>query len=404
MSEPTTQTPHARFNWILPAWFLGALILGLAALSLVGRRVARTDYHPGFIRFFPPTSPESNYFPTLNEMTAIVRGQCRPDQILVIVGGNSILQGVWQPAEEVWTKRLQQLLGDHYCVINFAFRGAGPANGGAVVAEVLRDAFPRQIYIANEAAQTAIESLGYDPYRYLTWQAYFAGKLINYPPRNETIARYRATPEGGRVLRDAAISSLFDRVLYYRDLWNFITFRYVCTIPSLYGAAIPDLLTPRSKIPDAEADATDPANVENRYPAAVFDTEMQIVRGFEGYSHRTADGHWVLAEATREDMAAHFAEGFPTPLKARTLMLISRSSPHYRRHLTPDEAIGEDQAYANTVEIWEKAGYAAMSYGHDFNEDDYGDRTHLSKLGGAKLADAVAPKVRAMAEQLGYLR
>jgi len=340
----------------------------------------------------------------LNEMTAIVHARCRPDQILVIVGGNSILQGVWQPAEEVWSKHLQDLLGDHYCVLNFAFRGAGPANGGAVVAEVLRNAYPRQIYIANEAAQTAVESIGYDPYRYLTWQAYFTGQLIDYPPRNAMIAAYRATPEGRRVLIDAAISTLFDRVLYYRDVWNLVTFKYFCTIPSLYAAAIPELLTPRAKIPDAESDATSPENVANRYPAAVLDLETQIVRGFEIYSHRNPDGHWVLADATRSDMLAHFVASFPTQLKARTLMLISRSSPYYRRRLTADEAVGEDTAYANTVAIWEQAGYAAMSYGRDFTDDDYGDRTHLSKLGGAKLADAVAPKVRAMAEQLGYLR
>jgi hypothetical protein len=410
MSDPVSQVHPARFQWLSAYWFLGGLALGLVALGWLGRRVARTDYHPDFIRFFPPTSPETNYFPTLNEMTAIVRARCRPDQVLVIVGGNSILQGVWQPSAEVWSKHLQELLGDRYCVLNFAFRGAGPANGGAVVAEVLRNAYPHQIYIANEASQTAVESIGFDPYRYLTWQAYFSGQLIDYPPRNAMIADYRSTPEGRRVLIDAAISTLFDRALYYRDLWNLITFKYFCTIPSLYAAALPELLTPRSKIPDAESDATSTENVNNRlnaigpYAASGFATEMQIVRGFEIYSHREPNGHWVLAEATRADMYEHFMASFPTQLKARTLMLISRSSPYYRRHLTPDEAIGEDTAYQNTVEIWEKAGYAAMSYGRDFDDDDYGDRTHLSKLGGAKLADAVAPKVRALAEQLGYLR
>ena len=166
-------------------------------------------------------------------MTAIVRARCRPDQILVIVGGNSILQGVWQPIEEVWSKHLQDLLGDHYCVLNFAFRGAGPANGGAVVAEVLRDEFPRQIYIANEAPLTAVESLGYDPYRYVTWEAYFSGRLIDYPPRNAMIATYRATPEGRRALIDAAISSIFDRVFSYQDLWNLITYKYLLHDPVL---------------------------------------------------------------------------------------------------------------------------------------------------------------------------
>jgi hypothetical protein len=410
MSDPVPQVPTARYHWLSSWGFLAGLAVGLVSLSVIGIKIGRTDYHPGYIRWFPPTSPEASYYPTLDEMTAIVRTNCRPDQVLVVVGGNSILQGVWQPAEEVWSRHLQQVLGDRYFVVNFAFRGAGPANGGAIVAEVLRNEFPHQIYIANEASQTAVESIGYDPYRYLTWEAYYRGLLIDYPPRNAMIADYRSTKEGRRALIDAAISTLFDRAIHYRNLWNFITFKYFATVPSLYGAAIPELLTPRSKIPDQESDATSAANVANRlaavgpYSAAGFATEMQIVRGFQIYSHREPNGHWVLADATRADMLAHFQAAFPTPLKARTLMLISRSSPYYRRHLTADEAIGEDTAYQNTVDIWKQAGYDAMSYGRDFADDDYGDRTHLSKYGGAKLAEAVAPEVRALAERLGYLR
>jgi len=404
MSDPASPVSSARPPWLSPWWFLGGLVLGLVALAVVGRRVARMDYHPGYVRFFPQSSPETSYFPTLHEMTAIVRGECRPDQVLVIVGGNSILQGVWQPIEEVWSKHLQDLLGDHYRVVNLAFRGAGPANGGAVVAEVLRDEFPRQIYIANEAPLTAVESLGYDPYRYLTWEAYFGGRLIDFAPRKQVIAEYRATPAGRRVLIDAAIRSLFDRVLYFGDTWNWITFRHLCTVPSLYGAAIPELLTPRAEIPDKESDATDPDIVAQRYAASVLDIETQIVRGFEAYMHPAANGHWDLAEATRTDLLQHFAAAFPDSLKRRTLMLISRSSPYYVHRLSPAEQAGYDEAFRDTVGLWRESGYDAMEYGRDFNDDDFGDRTHLSKLGGAKLAAAVAPEVRALAGRLGYLR
>ena len=172
----------------------------------------------------------------------------------------------------------------------------------------------------------------------------------------------------------------------------------------MYGGALPELATPRSKLPDDEPDATLPENLVNRYPASSLALETQIVRGFEIYSHKDAQGHWVLADATRADLIEHFTAAFPTQLKARTLILISRSSPYYRRRLTADEAVGEDIAYQNTVDVWKQTGYDSLAYGRDFNDDDYGDRTHLSKLGGAKLAAVVAPEVRAMAERLGYLR
>ena len=42
--------------------------------------------------------------------------------------------------------------------------------------------------------------------------------------------------------------------------------------------------------------------------------------------------------------------------------------------------------------------------GPDFTVDDYHDRTHLTAAGGTKLADALAPVVRQMADRLGYRR
>jgi hypothetical protein len=44
-----------------------------------------------------------------------------------------------------------------------------------------------------------------------------------------------------------------------------------------------------------------------------------------------------------------------------------------------------------------------MEFGHSYTEDDFGDRSHLSKLGGRKLAAEVAPVVQAMATRLHYL-
>jgi hypothetical protein len=404
MSTPSDPLPPSGFQWIRPAWFLAGLGLGLAGLSWLGWQSGRTDYHPGYVRLYPAVSPESSYYPTLGEMTAIVRGRCRRDQVLVIVGGNSILQGVWQPAAEIWSKRLQDLLGDGYCVINFAFRGAAPTDGGAVVAEALRQEFPRQVYIADEAPLTGVESYGHEPYLYLFWQAYFRGELLAAPLREARLAQYRLDTEHRRTYVEAAISVNFDRVFHFSDLWNRVTFERVATVPSYLGQAVPALLKPRREFPDTEPDATNPDLVAQRYPAQFFDTEMQIVRGPMPFYHRGADGQLVLSPVAREDLTTRFDEAFPQPLKRRTLMLIGQSSPYYVRRLSPDEHVVYDQAFVDTVQLWRDAGYAAIEYGRDFTDDDYGDRTHLSKLGGWKLAATVAPQVEAMAARLGYLR
>jgi hypothetical protein len=45
-----------------------------------------------------------------------------------------------------------------------------------------------------------------------------------------------------------------------------------------------------------------------------------------------------------------------------------------------------------------------MPEGHGLTAADFADRIHLNAAGGVKLADRVAPRVRAMAERLGYVR
>lgn len=406
MSDPVPSlSPTARYGWIRPRWFLAGLGLGLAGLSVFGWRIGRTDYHPGFVRFHSMLSPEGAYYPTLNEMKAIVRGKCSPGQILVIVGGNSILLGVWQPEAEVWSRRLQELLGDRYCVVNLAFRGAAPTDAAAVVAESLRKEFPRQVLIVNEAPITAVGAFGHDPYRYVFWQGYYTGQLLEAPARDR---RIREEIAGDKVLRgdlrEVRFSIYADVLLHYRDLWNWVTYRYFGTTASYRETHFPDYLRPRRIYPDPEIDATDPKNLELEYRPESLDAEMRIIRGIAPYYTRLPGGKWQLAAVTRVDLAQHFDEAFPQSLKARTLVLLSGTSPFYRDRLSADEAAMVNQSYQDTREIWQHAGYPTLVYGLDFQTADFGDRVHLSKFGGWKLAAQVAPEVQAIAGRLGYLK
>lgn len=406
MSSPQPSfPPPARYGWIRPRWFFVGLILGLGSLALLGWRVSRTDYHPGFVRFHQVISPEASYYPSLDEMSAIVRARCRPDQVLVIVGGNSILLGVWQREADVWSRRLQDLLGDRYCVVNFAFRGGSPTDGGAVVAEALRREFPRQILIVNEAPVTGVESFGREPYRFLFWQAYFGGMLSDFPQREARIRELVKYFPGQRTLvAEARAGVWLDDAFHYHALWNWISYEHFGTVPWFLEPYFPLFLTPRRKFADPEVDGTDPKFSVLHYPLSSNDMERRVILGLGVYYHREADGRWLLSPIARADVANRCDEAFPTPLKPRTLVLISGSSPYYRAMLTAEEASMVHQAYSDTLDIWRTAGYPAMDYGWDFTAADFGDRTHLTKLGGWKLAARVAPEVKAIAERLGYLR
>jgi hypothetical protein len=381
------------------------MVLGLFFLSWFGWKISRTDYHPDFVRFHPMISPIGNYYPTLAEMSAIVRAKCRPDQILVIIGGDSILLGVWQKEADVWSRRLQELLGDRYCVINFSFRGGSATDCGGVLAETLRNEFPRQILIADDPPVTNVLSIGSAPYRYVFWQAYFSGQLIAFAPREARIREFVGLDPGERLrMLETRISVGFDRLLHFHDLWNWVTCDYFGSVPSSREQYFPLFLRPRREYPDSETDGTDPAYKDSHYPASTLDVEMRIVRGASPYYSRAADGRWVLAPATLADISNYCGEAIPTPLKQRTLVLITATSPYYLRHLSAEERQMVRQSSLDSADIWRHSGYSSFEFGQDFTDTDFGDRDHLTKFGGWKLAAQVAPEIAAMAEHLGYLR
>ena len=387
-----------------PRWLLAGLVLGLLLMAGLGRRATQTDFHPNFTRFFPAISPEANYYPTVREMSAIVRARCRPDQVLVIVGGNSVLHGVWQPADVMWTRKLQVRLGDRYVVINFAFRGAAPANGGAVVAESLRTEFPRQIYIANERAVTGISPVGMEAYLTILWQAYFAGQLLDDPARDATVRDVLVNRYGWAKTAEIAGSVFIDRVLGFRDLWNRLAMERLNTVPSLYAPAPPGMFSPRKMFVDEERDGT-LLTLDERYMLSARAREMEILRLSSGlFYERTPDGGWRMSDAKRKELDGHYRDAFPVALHARTMILVGRDSPFYRDQLTSDERARDEQAIADTVGMLRARDYAAVDFGREFVYEDYGDRTHLAPPGGQKLADTVAPAVRALAEKLGYLQ
>jgi hypothetical protein len=322
----------------------------------------------------------------------------------VIIGGNSILLGVWQPVTDLWSTHLQEQLGDRYAVVNLAFRGSSPPDCGAVVAEVLRREFPRQIYIADEAPITGEEAYGSEPYRFAFWQAYLSGRLMAYPIRDQRVREYLARPDKRTEMLEVGMREESDRVLHFHDFWNRVGFEDFFTVPAPYSMNPPQLYWPRRDFVDQEPDATAPAEVARRYPEAYKAVELGIITAGSKIAYtRMPDGRWSLLPAYRADLLRAYGEPFPESLRARTLMLIPRSSPHYARLLASGDAARLDQAYADTVGLWKEAGFQAMEFGHSYTEDDFGDRSHLSKLGGRKLAAEVAPVVQAMATRLHYL-
>jgi lysophospholipase L1-like esterase len=403
MSTSSFSSSSDRAGWLRPWYFITGFLAGLLLLSWAGRHVSATDYHKGFTRFHPMISPENYYLPTVAEMSSMVRSRCRSDQVLVLVGGNSIHYGVGQPPGKIWTDELQRRLGDRFCVINFAFRGASVTDGAALIAEVLREEFPKQIYVANTSPVLSTDPLGTDGYRFLFWEAYHKDLLMDWPSRTIWTKDYdrrkpAASPSSGNQL-----SARLDQALRYRDLWNWVGWNYVFTVSAPLNPYPPALFRPKRRFADTEPDV-DAIPVGQRYRADGVAIEMQITRGFfTQVSERSAEGGWRVTAASREDFLQFAEMAIPGPLKSRTLIVLSQNSPFYLEKLTTDERQRNDVVYATGVELWQEAGYAAMTYGPGLTAADFVDRTHLTARGGVKLAHMVAPQITEIAKRLGYL-
>lgn len=396
-----TAAPRPCFK---PWTLLLGFVAGLALLAFAGRTVIKEDLHPTAVRFHPMIAPDSQYEPTMGEMRAFVRARCRPDQILVIAGGNSILLGVGQPADRVWTKRLQEILGDRYAVVNLAFRGSSPTDGGAFVAESLRDEFPRQIYLANVAALQAADAIGIETYRFVLFDAYYKNMLLPWAPRDQQFKAYLGDPAFSTARFERRLGAQIDSILHYRDFWNWWSTTKFFTFATPFQPSPKLAHKPRSYFKDEENDY-EGTPFEQRFTPPTIAADTEISRGYSaaGYA-KDAGGRWQLAPAAREQFMGYAAKAFPDPLKPRTLILISRNSPFYTQKFEPELRERDDVAVRDTIAGYEELGYAALDTGTLYAIEDYGDRTHLTSAGGAKLAAVVAPKIEALATKLRYVK
>jgi hypothetical protein len=386
-----------------PKVVLIGVLAGFAGMCLLGRRAARLDVHKGFVRFTQYTSPESKYYPTVNEMMSIVRTKIKPGQILVVVGGNSVLRGVAQLPDQVWTKHLQEDLGDGYCVVNFAFNSSLITDGASVVAEALRNEYPRQIYIANAAPTQPPTPGGSNVYRWAYWDAYYKGLLMNDAPRAQAVAENIAKPPFSDGITELRASAWLDSWCYFNDFWNDVGYEDFNTVWGRLTPGFTDFLKPRKDYKDPDPDGS-LFPFEVRYPASTLEGEMTNVRGCSIYAfNKDAAGVWQVYDPVWLNFTEGIKNIFPPSLKKRTLILMSNNSPYYVRRLTDEERYRDEITYKMAVQKWKEGGFDSIEYGRDFTPEDYFDRIHLTWHGAVKLAAIVSVKVRDMSKNLGYL-
>jgi hypothetical protein len=373
--------------------FLLAIPLGFAIAVWLGRDAATYSKPDKFVRFHQRLSPESLFYPTFAMMERIALARWAPGQTLVIVAGNSILNGIGQKESELWSLRLQEELGPHYVVVNLSFRGSLPCEAGTLVAESLIKRGLPVVLIANTGPATVGRVAG-GPYGYLYYDALAHDRLLPHPARAANLAEWEATAPAAVRERQAELrrAAALDARFHFQALWHHVGYRYGMTVwsqitrPQFWRARDRALDDDPGSPPVAERFRTD------------FAAELSITRSFtSGLATPTASGGWELAPAPAEVAGELIDAMFPPALRARTVMLLNENAPYYRSRLTPAERARDDFVFTAYAQLWRNRGVACHRIGTDFTDEDYHDRTHLAPSGGRKLAHLTAAYVRQLA-------
>jgi hypothetical protein len=362
-------------------YFIG-LAFGLLALSLLGATVRNTSLAENFVRFHQRISPEAGYFPTAREVRTIVEREIRANPKLhVIVGGGSVFQGAGQHESLIWTRFLQEDLGPQFRVVNLAQRAGRINEIGNVAAELLlRDGRP-VIYLADGVQTPPLQR---SPYGYFILDAWNRNYLLPWPPRDRLLSN--AKWHGLPMFRTAGWAALLDGYLNFNDFWNLVGYEYA---NSVWNPVLREMsFMPRRALPDTEPM---PDEYARRRYSQDFDWMMRIVRAQTSWPPAP---RWVgVLEST-----------VPPQVRAITCAVTTLQSSYYLHRVASaerDAIVATANLYAQ--QLRELGFKRAVVAGRDFAEEDYVDLLHFSVSGGRKLASELAPVIRDIAAELGYL-
>lgn len=373
---------------------LGA-IAGFIACCVFGKATTHKNFYKNFLRLHPYLEQETSYYPTASQLLAIARNQCPPssDKTLVIIGGNSVLNGSGQRHDELWSVVLQEELGDGYKIVNFSAPGAGIVDNGGVIFECLAREYPQALFVTN-AEPGYFPAANHSAYSYLFWDAYYKGLLSRDAQRTARLTGETTTSSD----RELKLGRELNSRLYFNDLWTFVSYRYVSTVWTswLKGRSFEPRRNLRDwydKRPRAE---TGEAAFEQMLPGHLDALRHRKALLPERFV-QNAGGKWMQTDESLVQDESQIANLLPDPLQQRSLVVLTPYNPWFLQHLTEAERTKVEISFTNSAALLQKAGYHVLSTAdRGFTPEDFGDTVHLAPTGGRLLAHLVAESIRAM--------
>jgi hypothetical protein len=414
---------------------LVGIVIGFLLCCIAGNAVARTNFYGSFHRFTDYTSPTTLFYPTVSQMVAMVNLQSTPDQTVVIIGGNSIFNGVGQRASEIWTDRLREQLGHSYAVFNFASCGEQPFEGAYWVAESLLTRGRKVLYVTVAMPTAGGAPEGGKVYGYLYWDAHEKKFLARSPERESLIERRIAMMDDKEKERIAELKlrMQLDKLLHFQDLWTAVGYTQVFTVWTQHTEASPFMA--RRLYADLQPDPVPVASRFSKSPA--FARELSTVRAYcDGFFDITPI-RWQEREQAWSNLLTEMKGLVPDQFKKNCLVVVACNPPYFLHKITPAEHARIVLATAKSEECWRSAGYHAVAAApagsttindkvadgefknaalqsqglkggsegfedEDFKDEDFKDCWHLTGSGGRRMAALVARRVVELNRELGF--
>jgi hypothetical protein len=375
---------------------LVGIIAGFLACCTAGAVAGHTNFYKDFHRFHEFISPSTYYYPTVSQMVSIVESKAKPDQTIVIIGGNSIFHGIGQQVQDLWSDKLTQDLGKNYAVFNFAQPGSLPFEGAYWTAESLLKRGKHVIFATIAVPTQGGIADGEKIYGYMYWDARAKGLLVHSAIRNAAIVKRLKTADNAEHIRvsESDLSGQLDNLFHFRDLWSAVGYLKFFTVWSTPTAENP--FKPRIKYGDWQPY---PVSVEKRFCSA---KELNVVRSFANNYFEITPESWKAKDYLWHQLAVDMTELTPDQFKHNCLVVIAGHPPTYLNQLDGGSLARLRYAEKRSKETWIAAGYHSDDVGTRFSDDDYRDCLHLVASGGRKMAALVAENIRSINQELHY--
>jgi hypothetical protein len=381
---------------VAPRAFFCGFAIAFMICSYLGFSFSGLNHFKNFRRFHQPFAPYLRIEPTVSQMLSLVREPINQHKTLVIVGGNSIAFGLWQ-GKDLWSKRLEEELGQNYVVRNFAMEGMSAFSGGYLAFLSLAKKYQNVLYV------TVLDPLCFYPIDKKPFGApyYYDALYKNLLPFYPSIDKAVHERQSGLWMvnklksQEENYAGRLDSLFFFQDFWTAITYRTV--FPDWISGELKNWLEKQHGYLDIEPP---PDPLELRF--TVFDDSQEksrINKKWKNVFLSEKNGSFSLSTDGRAGLKKDLRGLVPEELSSRILVISVKDCPRYTKLLSAAERINYELLYDINSELLKEAGCQNVIIGSDFTENDYVDGCHLSPDGGFKMAHTVADQIKQMTQR-----